>query len=126
VPLRRPLIVERLLSRRRAAPAPHDAVEPALQQVPAPTAAPAEAAGTPTDVRRRIPRPPARAAVKPAPRTPVHWNVWSLERVARDHPEAEELEFLVLSLRQFADAAGQLPTDFDALVRESFGDLLVS
>jgi hypothetical protein len=32
----------------------------------------------------------------------------------------------VLSLREFADSAGQLPADFDPLVRESFGDLLAS
>jgi len=54
----------------------------------------------------------------------VRWNVWSLERVARDHPNAEELAFLVLSLREFADSSGTLPADFDPLVRESFGDLL--
>jgi len=54
----------------------------------------------------------------------VRWNIWALERVAREHPESEELGFLVLSLREFADSAGQLPTDFDPLVRESFGDLL--
>ena len=54
----------------------------------------------------------------------VRWNVWSLERLARDHPNAEELGFLVLSLREFADSSGTLPADFDPLVRESFGDLL--
>jgi hypothetical protein len=54
----------------------------------------------------------------------TRWNVWSLERVARDHPNAEELSFLVLSLREFADSSGTLPADFDPLVRESFGDLL--
>lgn len=54
----------------------------------------------------------------------VRWNVWSLERLARDNPNAEELAFLVLSLREFADSSGTLPADFDPLVRESFGDLL--
>jgi len=76
--------------------------------------------------RRRVMRPPTRpAARRQVERTPVRWNVWSLERVAREHPESEELGFLVLSLREFADSAGQLPADFDPLVRESFGDLLV-
>lgn len=54
----------------------------------------------------------------------VRWNVWSLEQLARDNPSAEELAFLVLSLREFADSSGTLPADFDPLVRESFGDLL--
>ena len=76
--------------------------------------------------RRRVMRPPPRpAGGRQIERTPVRWNVWSLERVAREHPESEELGFLVLSLREFADSAGQLPADFDPLVRESFGDLLV-
>lgn len=56
--------------------------------------------------------------------TAPRWNVWTLEKLAREHPEAEELEFLVPSLRGFADADGRLPADFDSLVRESFGELL--
>ena len=80
----------------------------------------------PPPARRRVMRPPPRpAGGRQVERTPVRWNVWSLERVAREHPESEELGFLVLSLREFADSAGQLPADFDPLVRESFGDLLV-
>lgn len=96
--------------------APGDAV-----RAPQPDSATAVAA---EDGRRRLIRP-ARAGATTSTPQPVNWNVWSLERVARDHPEAEELEYLVSSLRQFADAAGQLPADFDPLVRESFGDLLV-
>ena len=38
----------------------------------------------------------------------------------------EELAFLLLELRQFANADGQLPVGFDPVVRESFGDLLYS
>jgi hypothetical protein len=72
-------------------------------------------------VRRRIMRAPRSS---PAPSDHVRWNVWSLERLARDHPNAEELAFLVLSLREFADSSGTLPPGFDPLVRESFGDLL--
>jgi hypothetical protein len=57
------------------------------------------------------------------------WNVWELERLAReaegrDHARDEELAFLLIELRQFANADGQLATSFDPLVRESFGDLL--
>jgi hypothetical protein len=64
------------------------------------------------------------AAAAPGPE-PVCWNVWALERLAREHPESEHLRFLIVWLRQFADSAGELPADFDSLVRESFGDLVV-
>ena len=57
------------------------------------------------------------------------WNLWDLERLARaeaqGHPERrDEWAFLFVHLRQFANADGELPTEFDSLVRESFGDLL--
>ena len=62
---------------------------------------------------------------------PREWNVWELERLAReaesrDPARDEELAFLLLELRQFANADGQLPVGFDPVVRESFGDLLYS
>jgi hypothetical protein len=36
----------------------------------------------------------------------------------------EERSFLLMYLRDFAGADGVLPVDFDALVRDSFGDLV--
>ena len=56
---------------------------------------------------------------------PREWNVWELERIA-SYGEArdEEVAFLLLELRQFADAHGQLPVSFDPIIRESFGELL--
>jgi hypothetical protein len=60
---------------------------------------------------------------------PRAWNIWELERLA-DEAEGgdpaydEELDFLLLELRQFANADGQLPVEFDPVVRESFGDLV--
>jgi len=56
---------------------------------------------------------------------PREWNVWELERLAR-YGEArdEEVAFLLLELRQFADAHGRLPVSFDPVIRESFGELL--
>jgi len=115
-------LADRVVDRR---PARRPAVAaPAPPRVPEPMPEPVAAPPAPEDGRRRLIRPPRAAAAKPVPQ-PVNWNIWSLERVARDHPEAEELEYLVTSLRQFADAAGQLPAEFDPLVRESFGDLLV-
>ena len=69
---------------------------------------------------------------QPAPtELPVEreWNIWDLERLARaeapEHPEQrDEWAFLFVHLRQFANADGVLPTEFDSLVRESFGGLL--
>ena len=62
---------------------------------------------------------------------PREWNVWELERLAReaegrDPAHDEELVFLLLELRQFAHADGQLPVSFDPVVRDSFGELLYS
>jgi hypothetical protein len=60
---------------------------------------------------------------------PREWNLWDLERLARaraggDAVRDEERGFLLMYLREFANADGVLPADFDAVVRESFGDVL--
>jgi len=60
---------------------------------------------------------------------PREWNVWELEQLAQDaegqdSARDEELGFLLLELRHFANAHGQLPVSFDRIVRESFGELL--
>jgi hypothetical protein len=78
------------------------------------------------------PEPEPRSVVAHLPRADGRareWNVWELERLARDQEgqdpaRDEELTFLLLELRQFANADGQLPASFDALVRDSFGDRL--
>ncbi|HSC49528.1 MAG TPA: hypothetical protein VLD16_04625 [Gaiellaceae bacterium] len=58
-------------------------------------------------------------------RTPRAWNLWELERVAEelngDDAAAEERALLLLHMRQFADPSGDLPVEFDPLVREAFG-----
>jgi hypothetical protein len=55
------------------------------------------------------------------------WNIWDLDRVMRDHAsDNEELAYLLVYLREFANADGLLPPEFDPLVRESFGDLLTA
>jgi hypothetical protein len=68
---------------------------------------------------------PAPAAPTPAPR---EWNLWELERRARDYAgdaaRDEEWTALFVHLRQFADTEGQLPEEFDGLVRESFAELI--
>jgi hypothetical protein len=60
---------------------------------------------------------------------PREWNLWELERAARDHAtddvvRNEERSYLLMYLREFAGPDGVLPTDFDGLVRDAFGDLL--
>jgi hypothetical protein len=60
---------------------------------------------------------------------PRAWNVWELERLAheaegRNPAHDQELVFLLHELRQFANADGQLPMEFDPVVRESFGELV--
>jgi hypothetical protein len=88
---------------------------------------------------RPVPPPPS-PAPEPAPREepsvvnfaartrgPRTWNLWELERLAREEFEGEALEqsqYLFIHLRQFARADGQLPLEFDELVRDSFGGLL--
>lgn len=57
------------------------------------------------------------------------WNVWQLERLlaAQPKPDPErdyERSMLLVYLREFADSDGQLPPQFDDLVRESFSDLV--
>ena len=67
----------------------------------------------------------------PVSGTPREWNVWELERLARansggDMAKDEELSYLLVYLRGFATPEGTLSADFDDLVRESFGPLLVA
>jgi hypothetical protein len=55
------------------------------------------------------------------------WNLWELERRAREHAgdEAvpEEWAAIFMSLREYAKSDGALPPQFDSLVRESFPEL---
>ena len=99
--------------------------------VAVPDAPPAEPEPTPEPE----PEPePARAAVveldahRPEPR---EWNLWELERAVRgaageDAARDEERSFLLVYLREFAGPDGSLPVNFDALVRDAFGELLGS
>jgi outer membrane biosynthesis protein TonB len=85
------------------------------------------------------PEPEPEAAPEPVPAVAYlqprdgagtrEWNVWELERLAREtegrnFERDQELAFLLVELRQFANADGRLAASFDPLVRESFGDLL--
>ena len=139
---------------REPEPEPEPPSEPAPQPPPVP---PEPVAGRPAETEPRRPRrfrlrtvpPPRRepaAVTSPAPPRPAaepqsvvefrprtvqprEWNLWDLERIAREgapeHPERrDEWAYLFVHLRQFASADGSLPAEFDALVRESFGGLL--
>ena len=59
---------------------------------------------------------------------PREWNIWDLERRAReragDAARDQEWAALFMHLRQFANADGVLPMHFDGLVRESFSELI--
>jgi hypothetical protein len=115
-----------------AEPTPPERPEP----VP-PEDAPPSVADRP--VLRPVP-PSTPPAPEPAPREeapvvnlaarargPRTWNLWELERLAREEFRGEALEqsqYLFIHLRQFARADGQLPLEFDELVRDSFGGLL--
>ena len=62
------------------------------------------------------------------PPPPREWNLWELERKAREQPgdpiRDEEWGALFLHLREFASPEGVLPEQFDELVRESFAELI--
>jgi hypothetical protein len=83
----------------------------------------------PDEVTPVVPRAPANVVRMPQSATPREWNLWELESLAREQarlePErGEEWSYLFVHLRQFADVKGKLPSEFDGLVRESFGELL--
>jgi hypothetical protein len=71
------------------------------------------------------PTPPESASV--VADEPRRWNIWQLERAVRaadDQERHEEWSALFIHLREFANAEGDLPVEFDALVRESFAGVL--
>jgi hypothetical protein len=109
-----------------------------LAPAPAPEAtSPTEPAASPASEQHvRVIRPEPELVVEPepepvamiTPRQPQEWNLWTLEKLAReraaDPARDEELAFLLMYLRDFANPDGVLPRNFDSLVRESFGDLI--
>lgn len=98
-------------------PVPTPEPEPAPPPAPEPMPVPPAARSGVVDLRTRVTAAPRR------------WNLWDLERRARDEQQRdpgryEEWSYLFVHLRQFATPDGFLPTEFDGLVRESFGELL--
>ena len=125
--------------RVRAQPLVEAHPEPEREPEPAPSlepprivaVAPPPLEPEPEPETRPEPQPePARVvAFIPASEGPREWNLWELERAARDHAtddvvRNEERSYLLMYLREFAGPDGILPTDFDGLVRDAFGDVL--
>ena len=99
-----------------------------------PVAAAARAAEEPPAPIDEPPAPVAQEQGQPAPAGsdgPRQWNIWYLERIVRERAGGdalrdEERAALLMYLREFANADGLLPVDFDGLVRESFDELIGS
>lgn len=109
--------------------------EPELEPGPAPQSAPQLTVAPPPPPEPEPVGEPAAAVathssvVMLSPRGPREWNLWDLERLARQHAGTdvfrdEERSYLLMYLREFASTDGMLPIDFDTLVRDSFGDLV--
>ena len=103
-------------SRPPVAAVPPRFAEPELRAAPEPTPEPE-------------PEPERVVTVAAGGDGPREWNLWELERVARDHTSEdiarnEERVYLLVYLREFAGPDGMLPADFDGLVRDAFGDVL--
>jgi hypothetical protein len=124
-------LVERGGSRRgraKAQPAtePEPTPEPEAVREPEPEAQP---------VLVSVPPSPPEPVLEPEPEptvvplvsrdtSPRKWNLWELERLAdtmNGDAAAEERMLLLVHLREFADASGDLPVEFDPLVRDAFG-----
>ena len=141
-------LVERGGSRRgRASAAPPEAereLEPEPQPEPDPEPAPEPTPEPEPEPERRpelaaVPPPPPEPDPEPEPEpepepavvplvlrdtTPRTWNIWELERLAETmdgDAAAEERALLLVHLREFANASGDLPVEFDELVRDAFG-----
>ena len=77
------------------------------------------------------PQPAPPVATLPLPVQPREWNLWELERLTRDRAGDDptrdvEWGYLIVYLREFARPDGTLPTEFDDLVREAFGDAIAA
>jgi hypothetical protein len=64
-----------------------------------------------------------------AHRRPEGWNLWDLElraseRAGENQLRDEEWHALFVSLREYAQPDGTLPSEFDALVQDSFAELI--
>jgi hypothetical protein len=112
---------------------PQPVAEPQPEPLPIPEPKPdPEPVPVPEPVPEPEPEPqPAATTVVPigVSALPRQWNIWDLERLTREASGGdaildEERSFLLMYLREFAGPDGELPVDFDGLVRDSFGQLV--
>jgi hypothetical protein len=100
---------------------------PGLEQPPVSIPAP-RARRSLARAGKRVVQPPTQPPTAPPAPPAREWNLWDLERRAREQagnaPRDEEWSALFTHLRVFANADGVLPKEFDGLVRESFGELI--
>jgi hypothetical protein len=128
----------RVLPKERTPPPAPPEPEPAPEPEPVPARVPLVAVPEPEPQPEPAPAPAPAPVAPPEPQTvvpigvsamPRQWNLWELERLTRENAgedvaRDEERQFLLMYLREFADSDGQLPIDFDGLVRDSFGELV--
>jgi hypothetical protein len=115
-----------------AEPEPEPEPEPAprvLEAVPPPPPEPPPPPPPEPMPEPKPPRVPEVVSLASRDTRPREWNLWELERLAREHggedrERDEERNYLLMYLREFANADGALPLEFDPLVRDAFGDLL--
>jgi hypothetical protein len=128
----------------QARPVPEPELQPEREQAPEPAPPPPPEPVHLAPAPELPPEPEELAEEKPEPApeepevvvplvqrdlTPREWNIWELERIAAEtegtNPqEDEERALLLITLRQFADPSGELPVEFDPLVRDAFGPAL--
>ena len=118
-------------SRRDLEPEPTAERQPTAEPISEPPRIVAVPPPPPEPEPEPQPEPEAARVVAflPASDGPREWNLWELERAARDHAtddvvRNEERSYLLMYLREFAGPDGVLPMDFDGLVRDAFGDVL--
>lgn len=109
-------------------PEPDPEPEPEPERAPEPVLVSVPSLPDPEPEPEPEPQPEPQPAVVPLilrDQNPRAWNLWQLEHLAAikdgDAARVEERALLLLHMRQFANAAGDLPAEFDPLVREAFG-----
>jgi len=107
-------------------PEPEPEPEPAPPPEPEPAPPPEPPSPPPPEPEPHAePEPPAAAAAD----APGRWNVLALDRLVEqrgsEFPDrVEEWTSYLYSLRAYAAPDGSLPTSFDSLIQETFGDLI--
>jgi hypothetical protein len=119
------------------APPPAEPIRPIRERPPPPPPPVAPAPPPPSPPLPPPPPPPEPAPAAPPPRlrpepvAEMRWNVFELESLAREvagpNPDRdEEWRYVLLYLREYADADGTLPSSFDGFIRDSFRELVAA